>query len=333
MSNFLNQLFGKSQTPIKKDDPQSRDQHDSAAEQTQPGKEIPVQIDRVGYLEIVFEIPTPGKAEQDLLTSQRQFIVQACWPGFIEALSEFDPNIPFGVNFAVDEEKAIAASVKKATARSWNLMIQPQAAVIAHPTKGKCRYKFLVNVFLEADQPDKAKSTVFVAQNHRLIPALGPESILLKALRNAQSREEIIQAGEAVWAEGERGLLYILRWCYPRAAEASQAVGPLLNKLLICPSKNQDQFLKLFMLVWCGEDEELAKLGVALVALQHKYGNFNDFSPPEARAAAREIGQKASEIGSIKAMQKLYKAVEKIIGTDAAYGLTFAWNKVGGWCA
>ncbi len=323
---MLNRLFGKSRKPSG-NDPQNEDQHDSPVEQTQPGEQIPVQVSDVTGLEIVFETPTQDGAEKDFLTFQGVSLMKACWPGFVEAVTGFNSDVRFRISFAADSDKAMSALLERAQANHWNLMTQPQATVLAHPSKGDCRYQFRLNVFL-ATRPGAAGTVVVIAQNHRLAPAISQAANSIQMLLNAPSRDQALQAGEALWAAGDQGLLQALRWCIPYAETAPDAVREFLNNLLACPSAKIDQFVRLFMLVWCAEDEQLSAYGVALYNVQSTYGGFNH---PEAKSAAAHIGQKASEIGGLKAMQRLYKGVEKLAGTDAAYGLTFAWDGVGGW--
>jgi len=150
----------------------------------------------------------------------------------------------------------------------------------------------------------------------------------IMALLTTEGQDARIQAGEKVWASDEDGLLYAFHLCYDQADECRDAVRDVLNTLLASPSARQDKFLKLFMLAWCSDDEFLSQLGLDLLALRSKHGDFYD---PTAKTAAREIGLKANELGGLDAMRRLYNAVEWVVGSEAAHGLTFAWSRVGGW--
>jgi hypothetical protein len=151
----------------------------------------------------------------------------------------------------------------------------------------------------------------------------------IKKLLIARTTEEAKIAGEEIWAAGEPGILYALTTCYPMSRTCRDAVRDFLNRLLACPSAKHDEFVKLFMLVWCA-NEDLSKLALELFAIHQKYRDFYD---PEAKAAARQVGQRAADLGGIEAMRKLYDALDWLLGTDGAYGLTFAFSHVGGWMA
>ena len=141
---------------------------DSSSNNLPPGKDIPVPVKQIIELEVVFEVKTFDKDEEKWLRELAIQIVKQCWPTFLDTLVKSgNPNASFTTRFT-DSEQVAKSSVEKANKLHANLITQPNAAILSHPSKGPIKYQFTLNLYLNSDLSRPA-NTVVMAPNHRVI--------------------------------------------------------------------------------------------------------------------------------------------------------------------
>lgn len=182
----------------------------------------------------------------------------------------------------------------------------------------------------------RLEATCLVGQKEREKLMVG--NILVQRLADS-SLEVQEAAAESIWKRGRGELVNALnflqgldespgddcngQWWTP------EDVWRALKLLINVRPQQEMEFKTEFMRCWCWRDDRLMSLGLELLAIRSKYGGFLG----EGKSFAIKIGAELNGIGGFETMMIVFKAIDRLLGSEAVRDLESAWHEVGGWFA
>jgi len=130
-------------------------------------RNVPIPLNLVIEIEVVFERRI-DEAERDWLFDWHIDILNNCWHGLLAAIAKVNPRAICSARIATSSHEANKSSIKKAHGLHANLVTQPTAVMLPHPSRGQEKYEVTLNAYLQSKTSQQ--TVVLVAPNHRVVP-------------------------------------------------------------------------------------------------------------------------------------------------------------------
>ena len=130
-------------------------------------RKVPIPINLVIEIEVVFERRI-GEADRDWLFDWHIDILNNYWPGLLAAIAKVNPSAICSARITETSEEAAKSSIEKAHGLRANLVTQPTAVMLPHPSRGQEKYEVTLNAYLQSNSSQQ--TVVLVTPNHHVVP-------------------------------------------------------------------------------------------------------------------------------------------------------------------